>query len=102
MRQSWNLLGWVGAVLLGVGGCHATPELKPPKEPEVLRSPDVARYDNPCQYPQEVLASDPIKRALHQDATMAPLRSRPAGMGQGGGGGAGAVGMTGMPGGSGY
>jgi hypothetical protein len=51
-------------MLLCSCGCRHQPELKPPEQPEVLAMPSDRdkRYEQPCSYPSEVLASDPSKR----------------------------------------
>jgi hypothetical protein len=77
MRYTRLLLRGLGLVLLGTVGCiHAQPDLKPPPQPDVLACPAAGdkRYCEPCNYPPDQLASDPIKKALQNDGTI-PLQA---------------------------
>jgi hypothetical protein len=53
-----------GLILAGLLGCKHPPELKPPEQAEVLACPGDKdkRYEMPCSYPPEVLATDPNKK----------------------------------------
>jgi hypothetical protein len=69
MRTWWARLGW-WSLIAGVIGCRTLgPELKPPKQPEILATPPVgdARYDSPM-LPKEAYANtyDPTKKAIGQ------------------------------------
>jgi hypothetical protein len=66
--------------------------LKPPEQPEVLAVPaaDDKRYSQPAEYPSEVLANDPIKKALGEQAGPdKPRGPKPGSIGAGGMPGAG-------------
>jgi hypothetical protein len=69
MRLKPTVLYLAGLILAVVLGCKHQPELKPPEQPEVLASPGDKdkRYELPCSYPPDVLASDPNKK---QDGIM--------------------------------
>jgi hypothetical protein len=90
MRHVGKILAWVGAAAVGMIGCHAQPNLKPPEAPEVLNAPDPndKRYSQPAEYPATELANDPVKKELGLPAT--PLDKtrgpKPGSMGMGGGG----------------
>jgi hypothetical protein len=93
MRQPRMVLHCAGLVLWGVLGCKHQPELKPPEQPEILASPSDKdkRFEMPCSYPADTLASDPNKK---QDTGLMPASSK----GKGGGMGLNGPGMGGgMP-----
>jgi hypothetical protein len=77
MRHAGRFLFFIGAIALGVLGCRAPqPNLKPPEEEEVLRTPDPndKRYNDYAEYPPDVLASDPIKKALNSQNAIQPIK----------------------------
>jgi hypothetical protein len=93
MHGKRTALYLAGMVLGAVFGCKHPPDLKPPEQPEVLASPGDKdkRYELPCNYPADVLASDPNKK---QDGILPASGKR-------GGGGQNSMGMTAGPGGGG-
>jgi hypothetical protein len=93
----WTDLGC--ALLLVVIGCKSTqPDLRPPKQPDVLyKPPDEARYNSPA-YPKQALAQsdDPTKKWNPSGAGGgSAMPSRGMGGGGMGGGGMGGGGMGG-------
>jgi len=83
MRIRRTMLHWAGIVFVALLGCKHQPELKPPEQPEVLATPgdNDKRYEQPCCYPPEVLASDPTKKG---DGITPPGSKRGAPMGMSG------------------
>src|SRR2546427_96302 len=72
MRNRWHLLG---SLLLILAGCrHATPDLKPPPQPDeyTLPSEDERRYNQLYQYPKN--ANDPSLLAPAQKTPLAARR----------------------------
>ena len=67
MRVLWGRVRWLGVLLFGVSGCWTTqPELKPPKQPEVIAVPpqEDARFSQPIQYPKGTLNQEPTKKSI--------------------------------------
>lgn len=83
MRFPWVVVGGVIIVVAELGGCrHLPPELKPPKQPEVIANPpSEARYDNSI-YPKEAFASPDLFKKRDDNAIM-PAKGPGGGMGNG-------------------
>lgn len=88
MRKTGYGLLWLGAVLLGLAGCHTPgPSLKPPEREEVYSLPpsDDPRFSNYIRYPEQVMARDPHKKdALNVPSLNSP-RNQAARFGAGSG-----------------
>src|SRR5690348_4973181 len=74
MRSMWfGVMGLTGILALAAGCRTMPPEVKPPKQPEVLCAPPFEpRYNNSI-YPKEAFAApDPMKRK--EDNAVMPAR----------------------------
>jgi hypothetical protein len=74
MRSTWfGVCGLVGLMALAAGCRTMPPEVKPPKQPEVLSVPPSEPRYNTSVYPKEAFnSSDPFKRK--EDNSVMPAR----------------------------
>jgi hypothetical protein len=68
MRTALGRLRGLGVLLLAAAGCHPTPELKPPPQPESYALPSMSeeRYCRPPVYPKDKTDEDLLKSKIEE------------------------------------